>query len=129
MNLACTNFVSVLPTAHIEEISNRHLANCCQYRIVWVQWLGTSTTERGHCSRSYNFNYLTAYCSVQASDNSAPLKKIAFSHKRKNEQNFTSVVTISDQMCYLCLNSWNGTLLGKPLRQIRMPSKTPLHRS
>ena len=30
---------------------------------------------------------------------------------------------------YLCRNSWKGILLGKPFRQIRIPSSTPLHLS
>lgn len=30
---------------------------------------------------------------------------------------------------YLCLNSWKSILLGKPCRQIRIPSSTPLHLS
>lgn len=30
---------------------------------------------------------------------------------------------------HLCRNSWKTTLLGKPWRQIRMPSRTPLQRS
>lgn len=30
---------------------------------------------------------------------------------------------------YLCLNSWKSILLGKPCRQILIPSNTPLHRS
>lgn len=32
-------------------------------------------------------------------------------------------------LAHLCRNSWKTTLLGKPWRQMRMPSRTPLQRS
>lgn len=32
-------------------------------------------------------------------------------------------------LLYLCRNSWKGMRLGKPCLQIRIPSRTPLHRS
>jgi hypothetical protein len=38
-------------------------------------------------------------------------------------------MTLGVSSSYLCLNSWNGILFGKPCLQIRMPSRTPLHLS
>ena len=51
------------------------------------------------------------------------------SHRSGNSNSRPSYASGEFFTAYLCRNSWKGILLGKPFRQIRIPSSTPLHLS
>ena len=51
------------------------------------------------------------------------------SHRSRNSNSRPSYSSGEFLIAYLCRNSWKGILLGKPFRQIRIPSSTPLHLS
>lgn len=51
------------------------------------------------------------------------------SHRNGNSNSRPSYASGEFFTAYLCRNSWKGILLGKPFRQIRIPSSTPLHLS
>ena len=50
-------------------------------------------------------------------------------HRSGNSNSRPSYASGEFFTAYLCRNSWKGILLGKPFRQIRIPSSTPLHLS